>query len=132
MGEKRWVFYDDADEAIEDGITRQTMGYYVADAEGNARAAFWIRGDAERYVRERNREREAGLPKGTTMLDQFTITIDLGNAEMSKPDHVVDALREIADQLEAEGPDVFAAGNVRDVNGNTVGSYGRVSERGAL
>jgi hypothetical protein len=62
-------------------------------------------------------------------MDQFTITIDLGNAEMSKPDHVVDALREIADQLEAEGPDQFASGNVRDVNGNTVGSYGRISER---
>lgn len=62
-------------------------------------------------------------------MDQFTITIDLGNAEMSRPDHVVDALREVADQLEAEGPDDFASGSVYDVNGNTVGSYGRVSGR---
>lgn len=71
------------------------------------------------------------IPKGDSM-DQFTITIDLGNAEMCKPDHVVDALREIANQVEAEGPDDFAAGNVRDANGNTVGSYGRVSERRAV
>lgn len=65
-------------------------------------------------------------------MDQFTITIDLGNTGMSKPDDVVDALRQIANDLEAEGPDDFAASTIRDFNGNAVGSYGRISERGAL
>lgn len=105
----RWVFYEDADEAIEDGITRQTMGYYVADAEGDARAAFWIRGDAERYVRDRNRERESG----------FVLSIGLGNAAMSEAEHVSQALEELAQAI-ADGR---REGNVFDGNGNTVGHW---------
>lgn len=103
----RWVFYDDADEAIEDGITRQTMGYYVADAEKDARAAFWMRGDAERYVRERNRERENG----------FVLSIGLGNAAMRKAEHVRQALEELAQAIGDGDGDVF------DENGNMVGHW---------
>ncbi len=109
MSEKRWVFCDDAEEAIEDGITRQTMGYYVADADKDARAAFWIRGDAERYVRERNREREAG----------FTLSIGLGNAAMSSAEDVGQALEELAQSI-ADGE---RDGNVFDENGNVVGHW---------
>lgn len=61
--EKRWVFYDDGDEAIEDGIVRRNLNYYVADTEKECRAAFWIRGDAERYCRDRNRQE--GIPAET-------------------------------------------------------------------
>jgi hypothetical protein len=107
--EKGWVFYDDAEEAIEDGIARQTMGYYVADAERDARAAFWIRGDAERYVRERNRERAAG----------FVLSIRLGDAAMKSAEDVGTALEELAQAI-ADGE---RDGNVFDENGNVVGHW---------
>lgn len=53
--DRGWVFYDDGDEAIEDGVNGQVMRHVVVDGDKDARAMFWIRGDAERYVRDRNR-----------------------------------------------------------------------------
>lgn len=64
-GEKRWSFYDNAEEATEDGVTAHAMGYYVIDPDKDVRAAFWIRGDAERYVRDRNRNRNVGVATET-------------------------------------------------------------------
>lgn len=60
------------------------------------------------------------------MDEKFTLTIDLGNAAMSTPRDVALALRFAADQLHTAG-DLWAgravAGNIRDANGNTVGSW---------
>lgn len=55
----------------------------------------------------------------------FAVEIATGNAGMSNADHVADALRAVAADLETAGP-VFEVGEcvIRDGNGNTVGSYG--------
>jgi hypothetical protein len=53
------------------------------------------------------------------MPERFTLTVELGNAAMSTPEDVADALREVADALEAGA----SSGIVRDVNGNTVGRW---------
>lgn len=57
------------------------------------------------------------------MAGTFELGIELGNAAMQEPEHVAAALRSVAQQLEDHartGP-----GRIRDVNGNTVGGYGR-------
>jgi hypothetical protein len=50
---------------------------------------------------------------------RFDLGIKLGNAAMCKPEHVVLALQDAADQVE-RGLEV---GRLRDLNGNTVGSW---------
>lgn len=49
----------------------------------------------------------------------FTLEIELGNEAMEETSHVANALREVADRLEGGFPE----GGIRDLNGNTVGSY---------
>ena len=49
----------------------------------------------------------------------FTLKIETGNAAMCEPEHVADALREVADKLDA-GEET---GGIRDENGNTVGEF---------
>ncbi len=49
----------------------------------------------------------------------FTLRIELGNAEMRRPEHVADAVIALRDRLEAGDRE----GRVYDVNGNTVGSF---------
>jgi hypothetical protein len=56
MTDARWVFYESIDEMVEDGATSHGMPYVVVDHEKDARAAFWIRGDAQRYCRDRTAE----------------------------------------------------------------------------
>lgn len=51
---------------------------------------------------------------------ELTLSIELGNAEMSEPKHAADALRRAAKEIE-EG---FTFGAVQDTNGNTCGSWG--------
>lgn len=50
----------------------------------------------------------------------FKLTIELGNEAMQTPEDVASALQDIAERL---GYGDNAASIVRDVNGNTVGSY---------
>ena len=63
---------------------------------------------------------------------KFTLTITLGNAEMTTGEHLAGALREVADKVEAlgdadlsdDGLDIYdAGGGIRDNNGNTVGKW---------
>lgn len=49
----------------------------------------------------------------------FTLTLELGNAEMASPENVADALEELAADVR-EGD---TSSSVRDVNGNTVGGF---------
>lgn len=53
-------------------------------------------------------------------MDTFVLRIQLGNHAMETAENVAEALRHVADQIEATGE---LAGRVRDANGNTVGSY---------
>jgi hypothetical protein len=62
------------------------------------------------------------------MPDQFSLTIELGNDAMQSTTDVADALRAVADYIAGIGdlPDGdwhLDAGSVRDMNGNTVGSW---------
>lgn len=59
---------------------------------------------------------------------KFTLTIELGNEAMQTGYDVADALREIADRIYPRGLTehrnaVSLVGLVRDINGNTVGSW---------
>lgn len=56
-----------------------------------------------------------------TISGTFTVTIQLGNAAMENTDHLAEALRGVAGQLESGRTE----GRVMDENGNTVGSYSR-------
>jgi hypothetical protein len=52
----------------------------------------------------------------------FRLTIILGNAAMLTPEHVADALRRVAGELDRCGlPE--EAGSIRDLNGNRVGTW---------
>lgn len=51
---------------------------------------------------------------------QFKLKIKLGNAAMTDPADVAAALEETAAKLRDEG---FEDGNIRDINGNTVGDW---------
>jgi hypothetical protein len=53
------------------------------------------------------------------MRAQFTVKIYLGNDAMQTPEDVADALRRVAEQLE----NGTTEGSIRDINGNTVGSF---------
>lgn len=50
----------------------------------------------------------------------FTLEITLGNAAMKSREDLASALRKVAGEL-CDGSD---SGRIRDVNGNTVGTYG--------
>lgn len=50
---------------------------------------------------------------------KFTLTIELGNDAMKSPEDIADALRKAASHIQAG----YGNGSVRDLNGNTVGSY---------
>lgn len=51
----------------------------------------------------------------------FKLRIGLGGEAMETPEHVADALRDLADLL--DGFATFSDGSIRDLNGNTVGRY---------
>lgn len=53
------------------------------------------------------------------MRAQVRVSIKLGNAAMQTPEDVAGVLRTIADRFE-QG---FTEGKIRDMNGNTVGSF---------
>jgi hypothetical protein len=57
---------------------------------------------------------------------KFELKIESDNAGMCRRSHVVEALRKLADKLEARGPSgrerVFGA-RIMDVNGNAVGEW---------
>lgn len=57
---------------------------------------------------------------GAVVPDRFTLSIELGNREMTRPQHVAYALTEVAERLSA-GASV--SGAIRDVNGNFVGQW---------
>jgi hypothetical protein len=52
-------------------------------------------------------------------MDQFTLRIELGNAAMQLAGDVAEALRRVADDVEAGE----TSGVVMDANGNTVGGW---------
>lgn len=54
----------------------------------------------------------------------FEVKIELGNEYMSTPRHVVLALYDVCDELESNEGFVDKFQNVRDINGNRVGTYG--------
>lgn len=51
--------------------------------------------------------------------DAFRLALELGNDAMREPEHVADALEQVAERLR-EGA---TSGRVRDENGNTVGRW---------
>lgn len=55
---------------------------------------------------------------------KFTLTIESDNAAMRKAEHVVSALREVAQRVR-DGSD---SGRIRDINGNTVGEFELVDD----
>lgn len=56
-------------------------------------------------------------------MSTFTLKIRLGNEAMEDGYDVSQALRTCADHLEANGFENDVVGLIRDVNGNTVGSW---------
>lgn len=57
---------------------------------------------------------------------QFKLTIELGNDAMSRYDDVADALAKLAKTLRHGTDDLVGAadaGRIRDINGNTVGTW---------
>lgn len=52
---------------------------------------------------------------------RFDLTIELGNAAMRTPEDIADALRSLANRLEAAG--TFASEIIMDQNGARVGSW---------
>jgi hypothetical protein len=57
---------------------------------------------------------------------KIIITLALGNDAFSEPEHVVVALRRLANDLELDGWDSLP-NKLRDVNGNTVGTVEVIS-----
>jgi hypothetical protein len=53
----------------------------------------------------------------------FNLTIALGNDAMQNGDDIAEALRHTASRVEAGGLETLQSGPVRDLNGNTVGSW---------
>jgi hypothetical protein len=52
-------------------------------------------------------------------MSRLTITLELGNEAMQTPDDITDALLRTIARIQ----DGHKEGNIRDVNGNTVGSF---------
>jgi len=50
---------------------------------------------------------------------KFTLQIELGNEAMQTPDDIADALQRTASHVQAG----YGNGTIRDLNGNSVGSY---------
>ena len=50
----------------------------------------------------------------------FTLNIETGNAEMSEPSHVAEALTEVAEGIRGFGE---RDGKILDINGNVVGNW---------
>jgi hypothetical protein len=60
-------------------------------------------------------------------VDEFTLTITLGNDAMQTGGDVAEALREVAGRIDDRRGGLFEdSGRIRDANGNTVGEW-RVS-----
>lgn len=55
-------------------------------------------------------------------MELFKVTLELGNEEMQHFEHVADALERIA-RFVRQGIMINSTESVRDVNGNTVGSF---------
>ena len=51
-------------------------------------------------------------------MSNFTLSIELGNVAMASAEMVADALRAVADRVTEKD-----FGNIRDINGNTVGEW---------
>jgi SMC interacting uncharacterized protein involved in chromosome segregation len=52
-------------------------------------------------------------------MKKFTLTIEFGNASMRTRRDLANALTKVAARIIVDGPE----GKIRDVNGNTVGSW---------
>lgn len=52
----------------------------------------------------------------------FKLELDGGNAEMQTLQHIAQALRNAANEIE-NSPYPYPSGTVRDANGNTIGEY---------
>lgn len=64
--------------------------------------------------------------RGTTPSEatEFSLRIELGNDQMRRGRHIAEALRALAERVEAVGILQPDEGKIRDANGNTVGSWG--------
>ena len=70
-----------------------------------------------------------GPHRGLTPYNRVAVVIDFGNAEMLYPRHAAEALRSAAGQIDTLGDRITeASGNIRDLNGNTVGSWNLVND----
>lgn len=58
------------------------------------------------------------------MATKFVLEIELGNDEMKLPAHVAEALAAVAKQVPHVIPLKGSSVKIRDVNGQTVGSWG--------
>lgn len=52
---------------------------------------------------------------------EFTLTLKLGNAAMQTPADIAEALRTVANRLDAAG--IYASETIMDLNGARVGSW---------
>lgn len=59
----------------------------------------------------------------------FSLKITMGNAEMYTMGDVSVALRALADKL-VRGSEAPATGSIRDINGNTVGTWKYIPPKG--
>lgn len=85
----------------------------------------YIDDDKSKRVDKDTFEREyTEAMEGPKLEDEFNLKIDLGNAEMLSPENVADALGEVSEKLGNGQMD----GIVRDINGNTVGSFSLVCD----
>lgn len=71
-------------------------------------------------MRHMNESKEANV-------NEFALSMRLGNHGMRRPEHVAEALRNVAivveTQVDLEELRVVLSGPVRDVNGNSVGRW---------
>lgn len=53
----------------------------------------------------------------------FKLDVELGNAAMRSPAHLANALKRVSDRIRLHEIHEGESGKIRDINGNTVGSW---------
>jgi hypothetical protein len=98
----------DPDEDMSEG-----RGEVVFEGDEDECAEYIFRNESDDDP-DRYEVREA-----ESTFESFSVTIDLGNAAMRNPEHVIDALRRVATMMEGGAYE----GTVMDNLGNSVGTW---------
>lgn len=115
---------DDLKHETVDGLRYWLSRCGVADGEPFEHTVTIERQDEGRWINvARYDGGELDEDEDEAATGPFALTISMGNAEMSEPEHVAAALRSVAQQIEDHGQ--IGQCRIRDANGNTVGRYGR-------